>query len=177
MPDTAVYLTSEAPSGLLDRIRMMLDQAFEGRLSDDDWEHALGGWHVVLTRDGGVLSHAAVVPRSMVFGHRPLRVGYVEAVATAPDARRRGLATHAMTVAAEIVRRDFEIGALSTGIQPFYERLGWVRWRGPSFVNDEGRKIRTRDEDDGLMVLRCDASLDVALTAPIICEARRGDDW
>lgn len=177
MPPAEVFPTSEAPPGLLERARTMLEQAFDGRLSDDDWEHALGGWHVVLTRGDRVLSHAAVVPRDMVFGDRPLRTGYVEAVATVLDGRRQGLATHMMKVAGEIVRREFEIGALSTGIQPFYERLGWERWNGPSFVNDDGRRVRTPGEDDGLMVLRFDASLGVPLTAPITCEARRGDDW
>ena len=41
-------------------IRALLDDAFEGDFSDDDWQHTLGGRHVVVT-DGAVLAHAAVV--------------------------------------------------------------------------------------------------------------------
>jgi aminoglycoside 2'-N-acetyltransferase I len=69
-----------------------------------------------------------------------------------------------------IVRREFELGALSTGAHRFYERLGWQRWRGPTFVGD----VRSDEEDDGVMVL---AVTPVDLGAPISCDPRRGDDW
>jgi hypothetical protein len=66
---------------------------------------------------------------------------------------------------------------LSTSRQSFYARLGWERWRGPSYVRHGEQLIRTADEDAGLMVLRAGASAGPALTASITCDARRGDDW
>jgi len=66
---------------------------------------------------------------------------------------------------------------LSTGRHEFYQRLGWERWLGPTFVRRGEALVRTPDEDDGIMVLRFGRSRDTDLTAPIACEAREGDDW
>ncbi len=74
-------------------------------------------------------------------------------------------------------RAEFEFGALSTGRHGFYERLGWERWHGPTFVRHGPELVRTEDEDDGVMVLRFDRSLAVDLSGSISCEARTGDDW
>ena len=47
-----------------------------------------------------------------------------------------------------------EIGFLATGSQPFYERLGWVRWRGPSSVTEpDGSATPTPEEDGYLMAM------------------------
>ena len=72
---------------------------------------------------------------------------------------------------------SFEMGALSTGRPGFYTRLGWERWRGPTFVRRGSQSCRTEDEDDGVMVLRFGPSAAIDLTASISCESRRGDDW
>ena len=76
-----------------------------------------------------------------------------------------------------LLEAEFELGALSTTRHGFYERLGWQRWRGPTFVRHGAVTVRTEDEDDGIMVLLygTTASLDLAL--PISCETRSGDDW
>jgi aminoglycoside 2'-N-acetyltransferase I len=76
-----------------------------------------------------------------------------------------------------VLRREFEMGALSTSRHAFYERLGWERWQGPTFVRDGAETIRTEAEDDGVMVLRFGPSARVDVTAPIACERRCGDDW
>lgn len=177
MPNVNVFTTSAAPGDVLDRIRRLLDETFEGDFSEDDWDHALGGWHVVITEDEDAVSHAAVVPRKMEFGDRAFRSGYVEAVATTPMRRRSGLGSLVMTEATKVVRREFDVGVLSTGRHSFYERLGWERWRGPTFVRRDGQHLRTEDDDDGIMVLRFGLSLDLDLTDPIGCESRSGDDW
>lgn len=75
------------------------------------------------------------------------------------------------------MRREHEMGGLSTGRHAFYERLGWERWQGPTFVRDGNDVIRTEDEDDGVMVLRSGPSAKIDLTASISCDARPGDDW
>ena len=172
-----VFTTGEASSERLTRIRRLLDLAFAGRLTDDDWEHALGGRHVIVEIDGELVAHGAVVERRLEVGERELRTGYVEAVATHPAHRRRGHGSRAMAELARIIRRDFEMGALSTGAHGFYARHGWERWRGPTWVRDGERRLRSADEDDGIMVLRFGPSAGVELTAPITCRARSGDDW
>ncbi len=151
------------------------DDAF----TDDDWEHALGGIHVLLEESGRILSHASVVPRILEVGGTPLRTGYVEAVATWPDLERRGHGSVVIREVGDIVRSDYELGALGTGAFAFYERLGWERWRGPSFVRvANGDLVPTPDDDAYLMALRTPATpADLDLDAPISCEWRIGDVW
>ncbi len=75
-----------------------------------------------------------------------------------------------------VIRSEFDIGRLSTGCHRFYEQLGWERWRGPTFLVRDGQRIRTEDEDDGIMALRFGPSATISLTEPIACYAREGDD-
>jgi aminoglycoside 2'-N-acetyltransferase I len=176
VPLIRLFTTAEASGDLLAEIRRLLDDAFGGHFSDDE-HHTRGGWHVVVVDGGAVVSHAAVVPRVIHVADRPLSTGYVEAVATAPGRQREGLGALAMGEFATVLRREFEMGALSTGLHEFYERLGWERWQGPTFVRTGPETIRTEDEDDGVMVLRFGPSRDIDLAAPISCQARPGDDW
>lgn len=156
----------------------MLDAAFDGDFSDDDWAHAQGGWHVIVTDGPAVVAHAAVVPRRVQAGERWFDAGYVEAVAVAAPLRRTGLGSSVMRQINRIVESDFDIGVLSTGEHGFYARLGWERWAGPAWVRPpDGQRLRTADDDGGLMILRCEASRQVVVTAPIVCEARAGDAW
>lgn len=155
----------------------MLDEAFEGEFSDEDWGHTVGGWHVVAAEGTTVVSHAAVVPRVLQVAGHPLRTGYVEGVATLPGRQREGLGSLVLEEGTRLVRRRFELGALSTGRHDFYGRLGWERWQGPTFVRHGDALERTEEEDDGVMVLRFGPSEVIDLTAPISCESRPGDDW
>jgi aminoglycoside 2'-N-acetyltransferase I len=132
---------------------------------------------VVVTDGGAVVAHAAVVPRELHVDVRPVDTGYVEGVGTAPGRQREGLGTLAMREIDVLIRRHHDLGALSTSAHGFYERLGWDRWRGPTFVRTDDGVVRTPDEDDGIMVLRFGPSTGVDLGAPLSCEARRGDDW
>lgn len=150
----------------------------DGEFSEDDWAHAMGGRHWLIEVDGRIVSHASVVERILEVGGRPLRTGYVEAVATAPHSRRCGHASRVMQAAGAHIRAHFELGALSTGHPGLYERLGWVRWRGPSFVRTPEGLVRTEDEDDGILVLVTPATpAGLDLTAPVSCPARSGDAW
>jgi aminoglycoside 2'-N-acetyltransferase I len=159
-------------------IRALLDAAFAGEFTPEDWAHALGGWHA-LVRDGDtVVAHAAVVPRALEVSGAPFAAGYVEGVATAPHRQDEGFGSRAMRALEPVLRREFAFGALSTGEHGFYERLGWERWRGPTFVRQPtGDVVRTEDEDDGIMVLRYGPSAEVDLEASLTCPARDGDDW
>ena len=171
------FTTLEAAQTELDAIRVLLDRAFEGDFTDDDWEHSVGGLHVVAFDGEATVAHASVARRSVEVGDRSLDTGYVEAVATEPGRQGLGFGTAVMREVARHIRADHEFAALSTGEHHFYERLGWERWLGPTFVRDGDELIRTPDEDDGIMVLRFGPSEGLDLGASICCEARSGDDW
>jgi aminoglycoside 2'-N-acetyltransferase I len=173
----SIFPTAEASAGCLEEIRRLLDGAFAREFSDDDWEHTLGGWHVTAMEGNTPVSHAAVVPRRIKAGGRSFRTGYVEGVATLPERQGQGLGSLVMSRVERLLRQRFELGALSTGLHAFYERLGWERWRGPTFVQRSGNLLRTEEDDDSVMVLRFGPSLDLDLASPISCEARKGDIW
>ncbi len=143
----------------------------------DDLDHAIGGVHWVAEADGRIVAHASVVERRLEAGGRPIRTGYVEAVATLPAWRGRGIATRLMEPAGEHIRAGFELGALSTDVHGLYERLGWERWHGPTFVRAADGPVRTEDEDDGIMVLRTSRTPTLTLAEPLSCEWRAGDAW
>jgi aminoglycoside 2'-N-acetyltransferase I len=147
------------------------------RFSEDDWQHALGGVHFVLDVEGEILAHAAVVERELHVGERPLRTGYVEAVATSPARQRKGYGSAVMRPASEYIRDRFEFGALGTSSHGFYERLGWETWRGPTYARTPTGLQRTADEDGYIMVLRTPQSPPLVLTDPISCDWRPGDVW
>lgn len=177
VPKLARFTTAAASETTLAAIRRLMVNAFGDDFSDEDWDHALGGWHVVIRAGGTLLAHAAVVSRRIEAAGRVYRTGYVEAVATRPASQRRGLATAVMTDIGLLVRQEFEMGALSTGRPDFYRRLGWETWLGPSYVRHGAHLRRSAVEDDGIMVLRFGTSADADLAAPIVCDARPGDDW
>lgn len=165
-----------SPSLLAD-IRDLLDTAFEGNFTDEDWAHALGGIHVWLADSRGLISHGSLVERTLVCSDRTLLVGYVEAIATDPAQQRRGYGTMVMKRVGELIRERYALGALSTGAHAFYEALGWERWRGPTFVDDPVGRQRTTDDDGGVMILRTAATPPLELDGEIMCDWRRGDVW
>lgn len=169
--------TDEVPAAELAASRRLMDAAFDD-FTDDDWAHALGGWHAFIGGAEDVVAHAAVVPRLIVVGAREFSAGYVEAVAVRPDLQGTGLGSRVMAAINDVVRARFELGVLSTGEWHFYERLGWERWQGPAYVRDrDGALTRAEEEDDGVMVLRCAASAAIDPAAPIACDERGGDSW
>lgn len=169
--------TGELAPAVRDEIRALLVDAFAGDFGAEDWTHALGGVHVVAVAGGAVVAHAAVVERALVAGERTLRAGYVEAVATAPGRQGRGHGSAVMARVGELVRAHAEVGALATGRHAFYQRLGWERWRGPTFVRRASGPVPTPDDDDAVMVLRFGPSAILALDQPLTCDDRPGDPW
>jgi aminoglycoside 2'-N-acetyltransferase I len=163
-------------------IRALLDLAFgddpEEGFTEDDWQHALGGLHVVAEEAGRIVGHASVVPRTLWIGDRPIRTGYVEAVATEPSYQGQGIGTALMRAAGRHIEDGYELGALGTGAQHFYERLGWRAWRGPSSVRAPDEERRTPDEDGYILVLETPSTPQpLDLDSPIACDWRSGDVW
>ena len=147
------------------------------RFTEDDWEHAIGGTHFVLDLDGEIVTHASVVEREIHVDGRPLRTGYVEAVATAPDRQGSGFDPWSAADVTTCIRERFELGALGTGRHHFYERLGWLRWRAHRrFERTTGAHL-TPDDDGYIMVLATPSSPALDPFAPISCDWRPGDVW
>jgi aminoglycoside 2'-N-acetyltransferase I len=174
-----VAATAELTGPELDELHALMVDAFGDRVTAQDWQNTLGGRHVIVRAEaaGEVVAHAALIKRALVVAGRTLRTGYVEGVATRPDQGGRGHATAAMRVVNDIISAEFDIGGLSTGAQHFYERLGWERWCGPTYVDSPSGRVPTPEDDDGVMVLRASRSPTVDFTAPIVCDWRLGDVW
>jgi aminoglycoside 2'-N-acetyltransferase I len=149
------------------------------RFRDEDWAHAVGGRHVILGIDGAIVGHASVVERELHVAGRPIRTGYVEAVAIEPGRQGLGLGSTLMERVNTHVREHFELGALGTGRHSFYARLGWQTWRGPSSVRTATGELRTPDEDGYILVLETPSTpiQPLDLDAPISCDWRPGDVW
>lgn len=145
--------------------------------TEEDWQHSIGGVHFVLDVDGAVVTHASVVVRELHVAGVPIRTGYVEAVATEPARQGEGYGSAVMRDVNSYIDENFALGALGTGSQGFYERLGWQIWRGPSFVRAAGGPEPTPDEDGYIMILPTPTSPALDLNAPISCEWRPGDVW
>ena len=177
MAQFRVAVSAAVPPPLLQNFRAMLDIAFDGEFSDDDWAHALGGTHVWVDGPNGAVSHGALVERTLVCSCQVVRAGYVEAIATAPAYRRRGCASEVLKRINDLIREQHVLGALSTGTPEFHERLGWERWRGPTFVNGPHGLERTHDDDGGVLILRTPRSPELDLDGHIVADWRAGDAW
>jgi aminoglycoside 2'-N-acetyltransferase I len=168
---------TETTEEFLRELRQLLDKAFGNRFSEADWDHALGGTHIVVREFGSLVSHVAVVPRRLYVGDNVYACGYVEAVATLPSRQNKGYAALAMGEARKIIEIKYQVGALSTSAKDYYRQFGWEDWQGPSYVVTADQWIRSKSEDCGIMVLRLEASSELELSSRIGCEMRSGDSW
>jgi aminoglycoside 2'-N-acetyltransferase I len=161
-------------------VRAVLRDAFVGDgegFTDEDWAHALGGIHFLLEEDGAIVAHAAVVERELHAGTRPIRAGYVEAVATRPDAQRLGHGTRLMHDVNDHIRATFQLGALSAASPAFYARLGWDPWLGATAVRTAAGEVRTPADDGAVFVLMTPSSPPLDRHAVLSCPWRSGDVW
>ncbi|GLZ15174.1 aminoglycoside N-acetyltransferase AAC(2')-Ie [Actinomadura sp. NBRC 104425] len=169
--------TAELDGATLALIRALLDDVFEGDLSDADWEHALGGVHALAWDGAELIGHASVVQRRMLHDGRALRTGYVEAVGVRGDRRREGCGAALMAAITRVLTGAYELGALSAADQAgeFYSALGWTRWQGPTYALTPQGVVRTEEDDDGVFVLPLTAPVDVS--GALTCDWRDGDVW
>jgi aminoglycoside 2'-N-acetyltransferase I len=169
--------SAELSAGELEELQAWLTGAFDGEFEPGDWRHALGGTHVFIRDEQGLVSHAALVPRRFECRGSVLRVGYVEAVATRHDRRRQGRARTVMLKVGELIQRFYDIGALSTGDHDVYAPLGWQRWRGATYVAAAPTRCRTADDDDSVMILLTDRVPALDLRQDLIADWREDDIW
>jgi len=172
--------TADLSSAERAEIHALLLAAFDQDFSDDDWDHALGGLHVVCRDGDTVVGHAALVQRQVHVGPRVHRIGYVEAVAVSADAQRRGIGGLLMASVEEAIVAAYDFGALaasSAGLS-LYRGRGWRSWLGPLSVAGPQGTAATPDDAGAVMVFGpAVESGSVDLWASLTADDRRGDPW
>ena len=168
--------TAELSAADVAAVTALLYAAFDD-LEPEDVDHAMGGVHWLAEAEGGLVGHVSVVPRILEADGRPITTGYVEAVAVAPGLQRSGVGTRLMREADAHIAEAYDLGALGTGEQQFYERLGWERWRGRTYERTADGDVATPDEDAWVMVLRVPRTPALTLRERLSCEWRPGDSW
>ncbi|MEV7007089.1 GNAT family N-acetyltransferase [Streptosporangium sp. NPDC051022] len=169
--------TADLDAGVLKAARALLEEVFDGDLSDEDWDHTLGGIHALVWEGAELVGHAAVVQRRLLHGGRALRTGYVEGVGVRADRRRRGYGAAMMAALERVVCGAYDLGALSASDMAvnFYVARGWKQWQGSTWTLTPMGVVRTDEEDEGVHVYPLAAPLD--LTGDLTCDWRDGDVW
>jgi aminoglycoside 2'-N-acetyltransferase I len=177
MADVRTAHTADLDAATLATTRSLLDDVFEGEMSEDDWEHALGGIHALAWDGDELIGHASVVQRRLLHGERALRTGYVEGVGVRADRRRRGVGGALMDALDGVLRGAYELGALGATDDAvrLYTAHGWKRWEGPTSALTPEGIVRTEDADGAVYVLPLSAPLD--LSGALVCDWRDGDVW
>jgi aminoglycoside 2'-N-acetyltransferase I len=173
--------TEELDPDLFAEITALCEAAFDEPFAPV-WDRVGPGLHVIAEVGGRSVAHAMIVDRRIYLGHEPdqaLDVGYVENVATLPELQGAGHGTAVMRAIDEIIEDEYALGALSTGDNGFYERLGWETWPGPVQVRMlDGERVRSLDEDGHVMVLRTPRTpADLDLSGPIAVDWRPEEPW
>lgn len=180
MVNVRTLQTADLRPGELAAMRALCDAAWAERaadFSDDDWQAAIGGTHVVVEDAGTIVAHSSLVERTLELDGTPLRTGYVEAVATLPAWQRQGLGTLVMREVSAVLDRAYELGALSSALDGFYERFGWQIWPGTTGVR-EGGIVRPTPKEDGAIYLRFADGPRALHAGLLVCGALRpGDPW
>jgi aminoglycoside 2'-N-acetyltransferase I len=169
--------TSDLDLATLEAARALLYEVFGAEMTDQDWEHALGGVHALALERGRLVGHASVVQRRLIYRDRALRTGYVEGVAVRADRRRVGFGGAMMAEIERVIRTAYELGALgaSDAGAAFYAARGWRRWRGQTWALTPHGRVRTAGEDDSVFVLEGTVALD--LSEALTCDWRDGELW
>jgi aminoglycoside 2'-N-acetyltransferase I len=173
--------SDELEPGRLAELTALCEAAF-GEPFADAWERVGPGVHVMAELGGRVVAHAMIVDRRVYLGHEAdtaIDVGYVEHVATLPELGGSGHGTEVMRRVGQIIGEEYSLGALATGDNGFYARLGWETWAGPTSVRmPDGERVRSAEEDGHVMVLRTERSPgDLDLRGPIAVDWRPEEPW
>ncbi|MFE6865851.1 GNAT family N-acetyltransferase [Kitasatospora sp. NPDC057692] len=157
-------------------VRGLLFEEFDD-MTEEDWEHGLGGVHALVREDGVVVGHASVVQRRLLHAGRALRTGYVENVVVRADRRGRGHGAALMEALEAVVRGGYELGALCAAddAAAFYAARGWQPWRGPLGALTPRGPVPTPDDEGEVSVLPGTTAPD--LDGRLMCDWRDGDLW
>ena len=91
--------------------RALLDEVFNGEVTEADWEHALGGVHALVWDGPALIGHGSVIQRRLLHQGRALRAGYVEAVAVRADRQGQGHGAALMSALERVLRGAYDLGA------------------------------------------------------------------
>ena len=166
----------ETDNTQLEICRNVLNEAFDGDFSEEDWSHTFGGIRFLGFLEKRLIAHGSVVPRKIWIDATETKAGYVEGIAVEKSYWRRGFGSSLISEITAFCRAEFPISMLSTGEKEFYRKHGWVDFPGESFVSVNGIEIRTEEEDEGLMVL-LGALSSFSIPRKVVCETRTGDFW
>lgn len=177
MAELVLSHTGQLDPAVLAAARALLEQVFAGELTDEDWEHCLGGVHALLWEGGELVGHAALIQRRLLHGGRALRTGYLEGVGVRAADRRHGHGAVMMAALEQVARNAYELAALGSTEEAvaFYTGRGWRRWQGPTSALTPAGIVRTEEEDGWIFVLPMSAPLD--LEGELACDWREGDAW
>ena len=147
--------TADLDPADLKAARALLDEVFNGEVTEADWEHALGGVHALVWDGPTLIGHGSVIQRRLLHQGRALRAGYVEAVAVRADRQGEGHGATVMGALERVLRGAYDLGALGSTDEGagFYAARGWQLWRGPSCALTPAGVRRTADDDGCLYVL------------------------
>ncbi|MEU9210328.1 GNAT family N-acetyltransferase [Streptomyces sp. NPDC048415] len=168
--------TADLTPAELRAARELLDAAFGGDFSEEDWDHGLGGLHVLVHDERGLAAHGSVIQRRVLHRGRSLRVGYVEAVGVRADVRRSGLGGRVMAEAERIIEGAYALGALSASEEgaALYAGRGWQSWPGRICALGPAGVVRLPEEEGTTFVRPASAgSLDPAYE--LVFDWREGD--
>jgi aminoglycoside 2'-N-acetyltransferase I len=177
MAELRVAHTAALSVAELRAVRALLEDVFAGEMTDQDYEHALGGMHALVLEGSELVGHGSVVMRRLLHGGRALRTGYVEGVAVRADRRRRGHGAALMAALEQVIRGAYDLGALGATDEAvdFYVGRGWRPWTGTASVLAPGGITRTPEEEDCLYLLPVQVQLDP--DGDLACDWREGDVW
>ena len=131
--------------------------------------------HVLGYLEERLVAHALWLTRRLRIGDGPwFEAAYVEGVAAHADFRGRGYGSAVMRRLQDEVS-GYDLAALSPSDAGWYERLGWVRWRGPLFIAKDGDLQAT--PDDEVVVYRTPRSGELDLDAALTGEWRPFELW
>ena len=169
--------TADLDPADLKAARALLDEVFNGEVTESDWEHALGGMHALVWDGPTLIGHGSVIQRHLLHRGRALRAGYVEAVAVRADRQGEGHGAAVMGALERVLRGAYDLGALGSTDDGagFYAARGWKLWRGPSSALTPAGVRRTADDDGCLYVFELAVPLD--LDGELTCDWRDGDVW
>ena len=157
-------------------IKNLLNDAYEGDFSEQDWQHTFGGARFVGTIDDQIVAHAAVVPRAVLINDLPMTIGYLEGVAVSAMFQGQRLGSQLLQHVSDFCKSNYEISMLSTDEFDFYGKFGWQRFKGTSGVMQDSVKNLTPEEDDGIMYLAGKSTKSIEISTAY-CDWREGDCW
>jgi predicted acetyltransferase len=129
------------------------DRSFFQERLDLDADYALDTTWLAFV-NGRLAAAVQLFPYRMRWGSVELKAGGIGNVATLPEFRRRGLAQQLLRRQCGYMRtRGYDLSLLMTGINPFYEQLGWRTVTDQEWAADAA-ELRSASDPEGSGLIR-----------------------